>query len=125
VYLPVSCGYELIHERPAVFYQWEKGGAMLRRMGICLVLLALVLLPMSCTKLPQWEGEQGNIAIEKLPQVDSIPLQWGKLVSVTNLGAVAHELELWFEDDKGTLRMVVYDVRANRLYQNCRLIPRT
>ena len=91
----------------------------------CLVVMVLALLPLSCTKIPQWAGPgQGKVAIETLPTEDSIPLKWGNLVSVTTSPAARYGFELWFQDEQGNLRMVAYDMLANNLHPNVRFIPR-
>ena len=90
-----------------------------------LVVMVFVLLPLSCTKIPQWATPgQGNVAVETLPAKDSIPLKWGNLVSVTASPSVGNAFELWFQDEQGNLRMVVYDARNNILYTNVPCIPR-
>jgi len=99
---------------------------MLNRIEKCVLLVILVLLLLSCTKIPQWATPgQGNVAIETLPTKDSIPLKWGNLVSVTaSPGGVRNVFELWFQDEQGNLRMVVYDVSTNSLYSNVPFITR-
>ena len=98
---------------------------MLSPVQKCLVVMVLVLLLLSCSKIPQWVAPgQGNVAIETLPAKDSIPLKWGNLVSITTSPTVGNAFELWFQDEQGNLRMVVYDARNNILYGNVPLIPR-
>jgi len=98
---------------------------MLGRGIICLSLSFAVLLSVSCTQMPEWAPPgEGNIAFEKLPEKDSIPLKWGKLVS-TNIDPNASYLcHLWFQDENGSLRMADYDYRTNKLSLNARLITR-
>ena len=99
---------------------------MLSPVQKCVVVMVMALLPLSCTKIPQWAAPgQGKVAIETLPAKDSIPLKWGNLVSVTTSpGGVRNVFELWFQDEQGNLRMVVYDVSTNNLYANVPYIPR-
>jgi hypothetical protein len=48
---------------------------MLRRAEMCLLVVALVLFAMSCTKLPDpTTQKEGGLAIEKLVDVTSIPI---------------------------------------------------
>jgi hypothetical protein len=98
---------------------------MLGRAIISLLLAVAVLLSLSCTKLPEWEATgEGDIAVEALPEINSIPLKWGNLVSVsTNLNQ-PYISWLWFQDENGSLRMVTYDMRANKFSTTARLIPR-
>lgn len=98
---------------------------MLSPVQKCLVIMVLVLLSISCTKMPQWATSgQGNVAIEALPAKDSIPLKWGKLVSVTASPDIRYAFVLCFQDEQSNLRMVVYDGRANAFFGNVVLIPR-
>jgi hypothetical protein len=98
---------------------------MLSPLQKCLVVMVLALLPLSCTKIPDWASPgQGNVAVERLPTKDSIPLKWGNLVSVTTSPGVNNAFELWFQDEQGNLRMVVYDGRTNNLYANVPFITR-
>jgi hypothetical protein len=98
---------------------------MLSRAQKCLVLVVLVLLTSSCTKLPQWsKAGQGNLAIETLPTMGSIPLKWGNLVTVTSSPDVGFTFQLWFQDEQGNLRMVLCDIRTNSLVDVVRFIPR-
>jgi hypothetical protein len=98
---------------------------MLSPVKKCLVVMVLVLLPLSCVKMPQWAGPgQGNVAMETLPTKDSIPLKWGNLVSATASPDVRYGFELWFQDEQGNLRMVIYSILTNSLDANVRFIPR-
>ncbi len=90
-----------------------------------LVVTVLALLPLSCTKIPQWAGPgKGSVAMETLPSKDSIPSKWGNLVSATASPDVRYGFELWFQDEQGNLRMAVYDLLTNTLHPNARFIPR-
>ena len=96
---------------------------MLKRAGMCLLVMALVLFAISCTKLPgATTQEEGGIAIEKLEDMTSIPLKFGKLISVNTIPE--RDLsQLWFQDDDGNVRMVVFNMNANRLWNHARLFP--
>jgi hypothetical protein len=89
-----------------------------------LVVVILVLLPLSCAKLPEWSTPGKGIAVETLPANDSIPLKWGNLVSAQNSPNMQYLFQLWFQDEQGNLRLVFYDVRSNILMTNVRHIPR-
>jgi len=89
-----------------------------------LVLVALILLPLSCARIPEYEAGGEELAVETLPE-DSVPSEWGRLISVTNHRALPeHEFQLWFQDEGGNVRMVVYSTVALRLRTRARLIPR-
>lgn len=99
---------------------------MYARASKCLVGLALVCLPLSCSKLPRASspGEGGELAVESLTVADSVPLEWGKLVSVVN-DPGSGELLLCFQDEDGVVRMVYYNPRSGRLAPNARVIGRS
>ena len=98
---------------------------MLSLLQKCLLVMVLVLLPLSCTKIgEQAPTGQGNVGIETLPAKDSIPLKWGNLVSVTTSPGVTTAFELWFQDEQGNLRMAIYQMRTNSLSDEVRFIPR-
>ena len=98
---------------------------MLIRIGICLIAVAVVLAPLSCAKLPEWAGPgEGDITVEALPEAASIPSEWGNLVSTNFNPHTRYRLNLCFQDQQGTLRMVIYDLRSNQFLPNARLIPR-
>jgi len=91
----------------------------------CLVVMVLVLLPFSCTKIPEWAGPgQGKVAIETVALKDSIPLEWGNLVSVTMTTQAGYLFQLWFQDEQGNIRMVLYQMRTNNLMDQVRFIAR-
>jgi hypothetical protein len=96
---------------------------MARRKVVCF-LVTVFLLPLSCTELPEHTPlEEGDIAVEKMANVDSIPSAWGSLVAVTNRPDVAHVFQLWFQDQDGNVHMAVYNMPLNRLLPNAILIP--
>jgi len=97
---------------------------MLRRTGMCLLVMALVLFAMSCTKLSEFTTEEeGGIAIEKLGDImTSIPLKFGKLISVSFV-TERNLSQLWFQDDDGNVRMVVFNMNTNRLWAHAWLFP--
>ena len=97
---------------------------MLRRAGMCLLVMALVLFAMSCTKLPDPTTQtEGGFAIEKLADVTAIPSKFGKLISVSNRPDVAHVFQLWFQYEDGNVSMVIYNMDLNRLLPDAKLIP--
>ena len=97
---------------------------MLSRLIICLFTLLLSLVPLSCTKIaesPTVEG--GDITIGKLPYLDSIPVNWGRLVSVSRLTDF-NVYQLWFQDEDGTVRIAFYNLDTNRFLPKVRQIAR-
>jgi hypothetical protein len=97
---------------------------MSNRSKIFTIVLALLVLHLSCTTLPQKQApKEGDVAIEILTQTNSIPADWGKLISVVNQLDSPSNVQLWFQGEKGDVHFVIYDVNHNRLSQNARLIP--
>ena len=97
---------------------------MSKRAGACFVVMALVLLFMSCTRIDAGKRpEEGGIASEKLEDVTSIPSKWGKLISVSHRPDFENVFQLWFQDEDGNLSMVVYNMNTNRLIPDIILIP--
>ena len=97
---------------------------MLGRAVICFSIVIAVLFLFSCTKIEPQRPEQGSFKIEKLPAADSLPLNWGKLVAVSNEPDFPNWIQLWFEDEGGNLRLVPYSIGTNRLEGTAVLIPR-
>jgi len=98
---------------------------MLSPLQKCLLVMLLVLLPLSCTKIgEEVPTGQGNVAIETLSGKNSIPLEWGNLVSVTVTPEAGAFFQLWFQDEQGNLRLVLYHARTNSLMDIVRFIPR-
>jgi hypothetical protein len=96
---------------------------MSKRAGACFVVMALVLLFMACARIDAGKSsEEGGIAFEKLAEMNSVPLNWGKLASVSALPE-SGLFQLWFQDENGNIRMATYQIEANRLWSNARLIP--
>ena len=85
----------------------------LAKLGTILVILA-VLQP-SCTKIQQPFEKAGGVATENLAQPNSIPLDWGKLISVAISPDFPRTAQLWFQDEKGDVRLVFYDMNQNKL----------
>ena len=97
---------------------------MLRRTGMCLLVMALVLFVMSCTKLSEPKTQEGGgIAIEKLVDVTSIPSKSGQLISVSHRPDLANVFQLWFQDENGNVSMMVYNMTSNQLQPEAKLIP--
>lgn len=97
---------------------------MLVRSGVCMLVLSLAVLSLSCVEKPEWAvSGGGDVVTEDLPYKDAIPLNWGQLVSVT-VPDEDYRYQLWFQDGAGNVRMVGYDLRANKLLPQCRLFSR-
>jgi hypothetical protein len=92
-----------------------------------LVGLALVCLPLSCSRLPRSSspGEGGELVVESLTVPDSVPSEWGELVSVVNAPGSEDWLVFCFQDEGGVVRLVYYNVRSARLSAGARVIGRS
>ena len=98
---------------------------MFRQVRKFSVFLALALLCMSCTRLPRRSQEVGgSVAVETLQNLGSVPAEWGNLVSVGAHPTNPQIMRLFFEDDEGTVRVVVYDAQLLRLWPNVGVIRR-
>ena len=98
---------------------------MLGRLSICLLVAILVLINLSCAKLTKEKpAEVGEVAVEELPYKDSIPSNWGKLVTVSSAPGIDHWVQLWFEDEEGNIRMVAYNIVQNRLSSQAKVFRR-
>lgn len=94
------------------------------RIGICLLLTALLFVS-ACEKLPDKSTvDRGDIAFEEMVTKDMIPAEWGRLVAVSNSSDFAHIFQLWFEDEEGAVRVAFYNLRSNEFQAEGRLIPR-
>jgi hypothetical protein len=98
---------------------------MLGRVWISLLLAGLIFLPLSCAKIPEAPSAKEGEAIDlvKLSNANSIPLEWGRLISV-NLSSEWRVTHLWFQDEGGTVRMALFDHRTMQLGSEAILIPR-
>ena len=103
--------------------QRNEGGNMLYRSWAFVFVVALIVLHVSCAKLPQTQSpKEGEVISEKLIETNSIPADWGKLISVVNTTDAAM-FQLWFQSEKGDVRMATYSMRFNRLEKLAKLIP--
>ena len=89
-----------------------------------LFLVLAIFLP-SCTKLPQGlPDKEGSLPKETLAQNQSIPSQWGKLVSVAISPDFPRMTQLWFQNEEGDIHLAFYDLRQNRLFTEAVVIRR-
>jgi hypothetical protein len=105
---------------------------MLGRAGIFMLIVVLGLLPLSCAKIPEDERlrlaeeylvKEGLVA-EELPYADSIPSEWGNLVSVSSVADRPYMVQLWFQDENGNLRIADYHISMSRFAKHFRVIHR-
>lgn len=89
-----------------------------------LVVFAILASGVSCTRMGEPGAGEQTLATQDLKQMDSIPIAWGKLTSVSSVMGAENWVQLWFQDDEGIIRMVPYNVTDNLLSSQARIIPR-
>ena len=90
----------------------------------CVAVLTLVLFSLSCRRLPERATGEGALALDTLSSTESVPYDWGSLVSVTTQPASPNRFQLWFQDEAGNVRMVLFDTSLNQLVWDATLITR-
>ena len=93
------------------------------RVAGILVLVIGALLTASCAKMSAPTATPGGIPTEVLTARDTVPLEWGSLVSVSSVAEYPDLVQLWFEDREGTIRYVVMSLRTHEL-RNAHVIRR-
>jgi len=97
---------------------------MQHRLGGCLLLCALLVSGVSCTKLGEPTQGANTLGVQDLPQAGPIPSSWGKLVSTSSSPVAKEWIQLWFQDDAGAIRMVAYNLENNTLADKAVLFGR-
>ena len=98
---------------------------MCRQTCIWFLVVVLLVPALSCTRLPEESAQKGvMVGSEQLPALDSIPSEWGELVSVTANPAYPGWFQLWFEDETTTVRMVAFSHRTKQFDSNVIVLPR-
>ncbi len=97
---------------------------MLYRTGAYLLVAALVLAAASCTELRRTTPREGPaVTIEQTPYSNSVPLEWGQLISVT-ADPTWPAATLWFQNEAGEVRLVGYHHESRRLVDSVAVIGR-
>ena len=94
----------------------------LRKFGTFIMIL--VVFQLSCTKLRPKPTEEGTLPVTSLNQTNSIPSDWGKLISTTISPDFTYLVLLWFQDEKGDIHLASYDMRKNKLLPDAIVIRR-
>jgi len=98
---------------------------MTRKTLVCLGVSALVLISLSCAKLPEKPAkEDGTVVLVKLADQDAIPVDWGEAFAVSSDANNPNWLQLWFRSEDGTVRMVSYNLRTNILEDDAVIFQR-
>ena len=96
------------------------------RKSVLLVLLISSILALnflSCKKVETIP--EGNLNLVKLENLNSIPTDYGSLVSVTVNPAFPKVFQLWFEDKDGTIRIVTIAPLEKAIFKDVIMIPRS
>jgi len=91
--------------------------------GGLLVLTAVILCAVACNDLPGTTVRQGPDHMELMPYTDAIPVDWGKLVSVTADAQWTYSI-MWFQDDSGSIRLVGFENENRQLLDSVAVINR-
>jgi hypothetical protein len=94
---------------------------MLGRTACALLLAVAVCSVLSCRKIETPTG--AGVPSQSLIGTTSIPAEWGQLISVGSEATHPGLVQLWFQDNSGTVRMVVYRLDTGELL-NVRLLRR-
>jgi len=87
----------------------------------------LVLSVAACERLPRAAepGTPGSVPGESLATTNTLPAEWGRLVSVTHPEWASQTSLLWFEDDRGVVRVASYDHLSRRFRTWVSVVRRT
>lgn len=98
---------------------------MTGRAFICLTALAVLLVALSCAKLPEKPTKtQGAVVMVQMADKDAVPTGWGEAFAVSSEPSNPGWLQLWFRDTDGTVRMAAYNIRTNTLSREALIIQR-
>ncbi len=96
-----------------------------RNVILCAVVVAFVVLSMSCSKTP-WSRPvvEGSVKMEIVKCGNAIPAAWGDVISVSSVGQYEGWVQVWFQDEAGDLYMIPYHVPSNTFHNNYRHLRR-
>ena len=95
----------------------------MKKLLILLILLSLCSASLiSCSRVEEYV--QGNLQTVKLTKPDSIPIEYGSLVSVTANPQFSRWAQLWFVDDDETIRVVTVGYFDKIMQEKVTVIPR-
>ena len=103
---------------------WE-GGKMSNLTKLGKAILLVLLIQISCTKLPQAPKGEGAFATVDIIQTNSIPAEWGKLVSATVSPDFPRRVQLWFQNEAGEIHLAFYEMPQRQLAPKAVMIPRS
>ncbi|MCK5077745.1 MAG: hypothetical protein KAR38_15285 [Calditrichia bacterium] len=86
--------------------------------------LFILLVSISCTRIEQQAAPEGELEYIVQSELNSIPLEYGKLKSITAHSMYDGWAQLWFEDEQQTIRMVRVNFHINKIHENVIIISR-
>ncbi len=95
---------------------------MVRKTLSILVGIFLVVLLLSCAKIPEYSG--GDLRMEILTIDNTAPLKWGNLIAVVPAAEYATYVQLWFQDKEGNIYLVGYNAQKNNFSKDYRCFKR-
>lgn len=82
------------------------------------MMVILIALGISC------ESTTSEMDMSVVSQLQNIPADYGRLVSVTTLPEYPNWVQLWFEGDAGTIRVVRVQFIAGLIHNDVKVITR-
>jgi hypothetical protein len=99
---------------------------MAKKMLLCFVSVSLVVFLVSCTKLPESQAPQplAKFGMETLKLGDTLPLEWGNLIAVSNSIQSPEWTRWWFQDKEGNIYIAWYNMKTNKFSEDYRFLKR-
>jgi hypothetical protein len=108
-------------------YKWHrlKGGNMVNISKLVTIALLVLVVQISCTKLPQAPSKEGALATIDVADATTIPREWGNLVSVVISPDFPRRVQLWFQNEKGDIHLAFYEMQQRKLAPKGVVFPRS
>jgi len=98
---------------------------MKKSLFMFLMIVLAVFLLVSCSRVEKESvTTKGELKTVKLEKLDGIPSEYGALVGVTANPQYHRWAQLWFQDDKGTIRVVSVGFFDEMIKEDITVIPR-
>ena len=98
---------------------------MKKSLFMFLIIVLTAFLLVSCSRVKEiGELTKGELKEVKLEKSDGIPAEYGALVGLTADPQYQGWAYLWFQDDKGTIRVVSVGFFDKLINENVTVIPR-
>ena len=91
----------------------------------CILIILCTSIFIACARIEDVQKPvKGELQKMKLTKLDSLPMEYGSLVGVTPNYNFPRWAQLWFEDDKGTIRIVSVGFFDQKISDTVTVIPR-